>query len=315
MGLKPMNCPAHCLVYKHNTRSYRDLPIRVADFSTLHRNEVSGSLGGLTRLRQFHQDDAHIFCRQDQIESEISACLEFVRDVYGIFGFDEPEFRLSTRPEEYVGHSEDWDHAEDSLRKALDRANTSWILNPGDGAFYGPKIDVAVTDALKRRHQCATIQLDFQLPKRFELSYKTSSDVIKDERPVIIHRAVLGSLERFMALLIEHTAGRWPMWLSPRQFMVVPVSEESHGTYAFDVAEKLKRNGFAADCDRSSETLNKRIRNAQLNQYNYILVVGNDEIENGEVNVRTREGKVQGKKSLESVLNDAREECDNISRI
>ncbi len=189
MGLKPMNCPAHCLVYKHILRSYRDLPLRVADFSTLHRNEISGSLGGLTRLRQFHQDDAHIFCRQDQIESEISSCLEFVRGVYvcsyhslifrsleqhfnryGVFGFEEPEFRLSTRPEEYVGHSEDWDDAEDSLRKALDRADTSWTLNPGDGAFYGPKIDVAVTDALKRRHQCATIQLDFQLPKRFELS-------------------------------------------------------------------------------------------------------------------------------------------------
>ena len=228
---------------------------------------------------------------------------------YGIFGFEEPEFRLSTRPEEYVGHSEDWDDAEDSLRKALDRADPAWTLNPGDGAFYGPKIDVAVTDALKRRHQCATIQLDFQLPKRFELSYASGDG--KDERPVIIHRAVLGSLERFMALLIEQTAGRWPMWLSPRQFMVIPVSEESHGEYAERVARDLTREGFCANYDTTSETLNKRIRNAQLNQYNYILVVGNDEIENGEVNVRTRDGEVQGKRTLSSVIDEVRQDCES----
>ncbi len=447
-GLKPMNCPGHCLMFDHRVRSYRELPLRLADFGVLHRNEFSGALTGLTRVRRFQQDDAHIFCRPDQIREEVTAALEFMQAVYGVFGFTF-ELDLSTRPKKALGSLEVWARAEAMMQEALEAFGRPWKLNPGDGAFYGPKIDIKVFDALGRRHQCATIQLDFQLPIRFNLRYKgrnvaeeaaeeaqaaaeaeaggegsgsgagagagssgsgaggsaqagaqgaapggegSSSEAPKKaekldkaaqkaaakerglayaaaaaaeraaaaaagggggaegsssqgkaaereekaaaaaaaaeaaaaeaaaaapsasagatqasqmtamverarsgvdelppgfERPVIIHRAILGSVERFTAVLIEHTGGKWPFWLSPRQVAIVPVALK-YLDYARSVEAALHREGYFVDVDASHHTLNKKIREAQVEQYNFILVVGAEEEAAGSVNVRTR---------------------------
>ena len=281
-ALKPMNCPGHCLMFGHKDRSYRDLPIRFADFGVLHRNELSGTLGGLTRVRRFQQDDAHIFCRHDQIEDEIAGCLDFLKHVYSIFGF-EFSLVLSTRPEKYLGSLEQWEKAESQLSKALDEAGMPWQINPADGAFYGPKIDISIQDAHKRRHQCATIQLDFQLPLRFGLEYQTPEGT--PANPVIIHRAILGSLERQFAILTEHFSGDWPLWLSPRQIAIIPVSAANF-EYAEQLAQKLSSEGFYADADLSSLTLSKKVRNAELAPYKFILVVGAKETAEQLVNVR-----------------------------
>jgi threonyl-tRNA synthetase len=226
-ALKPMNCPGHCLIFKHRERSYRELPIHMADFGVLHRNEASGALTGLTRVRRFQQDDTHIFCTQDQITQEIAGLFDFLRAVYGKFGFTF-KLKLSTRPEGFLGDIETWNRAEAKLTEALDQFTAEgggeWELNPGDGAFYGPKIDITISDALKREFQCATIQLDFQLPERFNLKYRGPEGGDDLARPVMIHRAILGSLERFIAIVTEHFGGKWPFWLSPRQVMVVPVA-------------------------------------------------------------------------------------------
>ncbi|KAG1327092.1 Threonine--tRNA ligase, mitochondrial 1 [Cocos nucifera] len=224
-GLKPMNCPGHCLMFEHRVRSYRELPLRLADFGVLHRNELSGALTGLTRVRRFQQDDAHIFCRESQIKDEVKSVLEFISYTYRIFGFTF-ELELSTRPEKYLGDIETWDKAEAALTDALNEFGMPWQINEGDGAFYGPKIDIGVFDALKRKFQCATLQLDFQLPLRFKLSY-SAEDEKKMERPVMIHRAIFGSVERMFAILLEHYKGKWPFWLSPRQAIVCNVSEKS----------------------------------------------------------------------------------------
>lgn len=226
-ALKPMNCPSHCLMFAHRSRSYRELPIRLADFGVLHRNELHGALTGLTRVRRFQQDDAHIFCAPSQIEAEIKSCLEFMEHVYGIFGFDFT-LELSTRPEKFLGEIEFWNKAEDQLRDVLNSFGRPWKLNPGDGAFYGPKIDIHIRDALQRSHQCATIQLDFQLPIRFKLDYMSGSSADGTpelERPVIIHRAILGSVERMFGILTEHTAGKWPLWLSSRQVIIISIMQ------------------------------------------------------------------------------------------
>lgn len=288
-GLKPMNCPGHCLMFGHTLRSYRELPIRFADFGVLHRNEISGALTGLTRVRRFQQDDAHIFCRTDQIEQEVSGVLDFLKHAYGIFGFTFSLF-LSTRPKKFLGEIAMWDQAEKALANCLDQfcnaIGEKWQLNPEDGAFYGPKIDIQLTDALKRKHQCATIQLDFQLPIRFELQYKGSGDQF--ERPVIIHRAILGSVERMMAVLIEHTGGKWPYWLSPRQVVVIPIAE-TYFEYAEEVRKVIHDNNHFVDVDTSNKQLNKKVREAQLAQYNYILVVGEKEKNDRSVNVRLRD--------------------------
>eukprot|EP01132_Coremiostelium_polycephalum_P011285 gene11285-13820_t len=269
-AMKPMNCPGHCLMFGSRARSYRELPIRFADFGVLHRNELAGALTGLTRVRKFQQDDAHIFCTEDDIEKEINSCLEFMQHVYGIFGFDF-SLELSTRPENSLGEAAQWEVAENALRDALNKFGKPWKLNPGDGAFYGPKIDIHITDCLKRSHQCATIQLDFQLPIRFKLEYQgTSTEEVK--RPVIIHRAILGSVERMMAILIEHTGGKWPFWLSPRQAIVITVND-AYNEFAGKVHKKLNDAGYYADFDSSDKTLQKKIREAQLAQYNYILVI------------------------------------------
>lgn len=318
-GLKPMNCPAHCLMFDHSLHTYKELPIRFADFGVLHRHEASGALSGLTRVRRFQQDDAHIFCRKDQILQEVLDNLDFLSYVYGVFGF-EYELELSTRPANALGNEELWRTAEEQLASALNQFGKPWKLNPGDGAFYGPKIDIKVSDAMQRKHQCGTIQLDFNLPKRFNLQYKTESNaehtepLVKYEdfeekktkpgfeRPVIIHRAILGSIERIMAVLAEHYAGKWPFWLSPRQVAVLPVSEK-FADYAENVRNTLDLAGFYVETDLSSLTLKKKIRNAQLNQFNYICVVGQDEVSNHTVDVRDRDSNTSiGKYSLPAFI-------------
>lgn len=307
-ALKPMNCPGHCLMFAHRDRSYRELPIRFADFGVLHRNELSGALNGLTRVRRFQQDDAHIFCRNDQVEEEIRSCIGFLESVYNIFGFTFT-MRLSTRPEKFLGEIAVWDEAERQLTEALNASGHKWELNPQDGAFYGPKIDITIMDAHKRRHQCATIQLDFQLPIRFNLEYRTgaqaddgaeanasspasaSNEETVKARPVIIHRAILGTFERMFAILTEAFAGNWPFWLSPRQIAIIPVSHV-YDEYACKVQTALHDAGFHVDADCSDVTLNKKIRNAEIGHYTFILVVGGKEAETNTVNVRkaTAEG-------------------------
>jgi threonyl-tRNA synthetase len=307
-GLKPMNCPGHCVMFNAQEHSYRDLPIRYAEFSSLHRNEPSGSLTGLTRVRRFHQDDAHIFCRPDQISEEISTMLEMLKTAYQTFGFPKFELVLSTRPSNYLGEVQDWDRAEEGLRVALKESGMKWKLNEADGAFYGPKIDIRLVDSSGKRHQTATIQLDFQLPKRFDLQYDDPNAPSEKGRPVMIHRAILGSMERFLAILIEHTSGNWPFWLSPRQAIVIPVSTQSQEMveYAIKVSQALSLNQslensdtieskgrnnhyFHVDVDSSEETLSKRIRRAQVARYSFICVVGEEEMQNKTVNLRTRQ--------------------------
>ncbi|KAJ2825190.1 threonyl-tRNA synthetase, partial [Coemansia erecta] len=250
---------------------------------------ASGALSGLTRVRRFQQDDAHIFCRQDQVKDEIRGALDFLSDVYRTFGFTFA-LELSTRPDKFLGEVAVWDRAEKQLGEALDEFGAAWKLNPGDGAFYGPKIDITIRDALGRAFQCATIQLDFQLPERFQLQFRTGSvdEAGGFQRPVIIHRAILGSVERMMAILIENFAGKWPMWLSPRQVLVVPVTGVVY-EYAEQVKQQLHSAGFYADVDVGSDTLNKKIRNAEIAQYNFICVVGAQEMDEGSVNVRCRD--------------------------
>uniref|UniRef100_A0A672SD72 threonine--tRNA ligase n=1 Tax=Sinocyclocheilus grahami TaxID=75366 RepID=A0A672SD72_SINGR len=274
-ALKPMNCPGHCLMFDHRPRSWRELPLRLADFGVLHRNELSGALTGLTRVRRFQQDDAHIFCSMDQIESEIKGCLDFLRTVYDVFGFTF-KLNLSTRPEKFLGEPEVWDQAE--------------------------KIDIQIKDAIGRYHQCATIQLDFQLPIRFNLTFCKLLTL-----PVIIHRAILGSVERMIAILTENYGGKWPLWLSPRQVMVVPVGPTCD-EYAQKVQQEFHRGGLMTDVDLDPGcTLNKKIRNAQLAQYNFILVVGEKEKSSDTVNVRTRDNKVHGERSLTNCMERLKE--------
>ncbi|RVW47196.1 Threonine--tRNA ligase, mitochondrial 1 [Vitis vinifera] len=290
-GLKPMNCPGHCLMFEHRVRSYRELPLRLADFGVLHRNEASGALTGLTRVRRFQQDDAHIFCRESQIKDEVMGVLEFINYAYNIFGFTY-ELKLSTiimhllfkflasrvireaiddyprktgliacvntkRPEKYLGDLETWEKAEAALTEALNQSGKPWEIDEGDGAFYGPKIDISVSDALSRKFQCATLQLDFQLPSRFDLSY-SAEDEAKRERPVMIHRAILGSVERMFAILLEHYKGKWPFWLSPRQAIVCPVSEKSQ-PYALKVRDQIHQAGYYVDVDTTDRKIQKKV--------------------------------------------------------
>lgn len=304
-GLKPMNCPGHCLMFANRVRSYRELPLRMADFGVLHRNELSGALTGLTRVRRFQQDDAHIFCREDQIKDEVKAVLEFINYVYEIFGF-KYELELSTRPEKYLGEVETWNKAEQQLTEALNEFGKPWKINEGDGAFYGPKIDIGVFDALKRKFQCATLQLDFQLPIRFKLAY-SAEDEAKIERPVMIHRAILGSVERMLAILLEHYNGKWPLWLSPRQAIVCSVSSGSV-EYAKQVLATLHEAGFHVDIDASDRTIQKKVREAQLAQFNYILVVGAQEAETGNICVRVRDNADLATMSVDGFITRLREE-------
>jgi threonyl-tRNA synthetase len=419
-GLKPMNCPGHCMMFAMRPRSYKELPVRFADFGVLHRNELSGALTGLTRVRRFQQDDAHIFCRMDQIEDEIEGALGFLKDVYGVLGFSF-YLKLSTKPENALGSAEIWTLAEQRLANALNKfcnipariadpftpgkeivydgmpqtikqlkaamrkfekdpnaawkapSFSLWEVNPGDGAFYGPKIDIVVEDALRRRHQCATIQLDFNLPERFGLKYTLpaaeagaataqpekekekdpkkekhadpapaqappspavhhghphvpDANVIKvtelhidktldanQARPVMIHRAIFGSMERCIAILCEHYGGKWPLWMSPRQVVVIPVSH-IYNDYALKVKNHLHAEGFFADADVSAATLDRKIRNGEIAQYNFLLVVGQAEMDDESVNVRTRDNKQHGKKSLTDMSKWLNELVNSYSR-
>ncbi|GAB7361235.1 hypothetical protein MBLNU230_g1296t1 [Neophaeotheca triangularis] len=343
-ALKPMNCPGHCLLFGHRERSYRELPMRIADFGILHRNEASGALTGLTRVRRFVQDDTHIFCMQEQVGEEIEGLFDFLQAVYGLFGFSF-KMKLSTMPENHLGDAATWERAEAQLSTALDKfkeqTGTAWELNPGDGAFYGPKIDITISDALRREFQCATIQLDFQLPQQFNLEYRTdekaeqrpagtaedqpkaadgeapqegeklpirsappaqpdSSAVKKEEghyrreltpgcaRPVMIHRAIYGSFERFIAILTEHFAGKWPFWLSPRQILIVPVMPAAND-YVLELQKTFREKRMHVDVDITGNTMQKKIRTGQLAQYNFIFVVGAQERENRSVNIRNRD--------------------------
>ncbi|KAI3763563.1 hypothetical protein L2E82_13497 [Cichorium intybus] len=306
-GLKPMNCPGHCLIFDNRVRSYRELPLRIADFGVLHRNEASGALTGLTRVRRFQQDDAHIFCRESQIKDEVKSVLEFINYAYDIFGFTF-ELKLSTRPEKYLGDLETWDKAEAALAEALNEFGKPWQINEADGAFYGPKIDISVSDAMKRKFQCATLQLDFQLPQRFNLSY-SAEDENKRERPVMIHRAILGSVERMFAILLEHYKGKWPFWLSPRQAIVCPVSDKSQA-YGQQVRDKIDEAGYYVDIDTSDRTIQKKVREAQLAQYNYILVVGEEEVNTGKVSVRVRDKQEHSVKTIPDLLQHFKEEVE-----
>lgn len=285
-GLKPMNCPGHCLLFKSQRRSYKDLPIRYADFSPLHRNELSGALSGLTRLRRFHQDDGHIFCRHEHIKREISRTLDFVQLVYQTLNLGDYKLRLGTRPEQFIGTIDDWDTAETRLRSALEESGRLYSINHGDGAFYGPKIDILLTDADGKDHQTATIQLDFQLPKRFELEYDAPGSS-KNETPVLIHRAILGSLERFMALLMESYNGKWPFWMSPRQLIVLTVGENVNvrkrgedmarqlaSPDARPGAQTLKARSFMVDCNNGDQSVGRKILDARRKDYNFYAVVG-----------------------------------------
>lgn len=269
--------------------------MRLADFGVLHRAEASGSLGGLTRLWRFQQDDAHIFCAPNQLEAEIRDCLDFLRSVYAVLGFSF-HLALSTRPSGFLGEPHLWDQAEQVLQQALEEFGEPWDLNPGDGAFYGPKIDVHLHDALGRPHQCGTIQLDFQLPLRFNLQYKGQLGAL--EHPVLIHRAVLGSVERMLGVLAESCGGKWPLWLSPLQVVVIPVGAEQE-EYARQVQQCLQAAGLVSDLDADSGlTLSRRVRRAQLAYYNFQFVVGQREQNRRTVNVRTRENRQLGERGL-----------------
>jgi len=285
MGIKPMNCPAHMLIFRNDIRSYRDLPLRLAETTTLYRNEKSGTLLGLTRVRSLSQDDTHIFLRPDQIMDEISVLLEKIKNIYKIFNLNIDEIHLSTRPESFLGEKSVWDEAENNLKTALEKAGLEYKINEGDGAFYGPKIDVKVKDAIGRQWQLATIQLDFQLPQRFELSY-TDSDGSK-KTPVVIHRALLGSLERFMGVIIEHYAGAFPVWLSPVQVKLISVAE-THIPACQKLAAEFKAAGIRVEIDDANETVGNKIRKAVNEKVPYMLVIGDKEVDSPTLAVRDR---------------------------
>ncbi|WUR03194.1 threonine-tRNA ligase (TARS1) [Vairimorpha necatrix] len=278
MAMKPMNCPGHCLMFKNFDHSFRDLPIRYADFGVLHRNELSGALTGLTRVRRFQQDDAHIFCTKEQVKNEIIGCLDFLKFIYEIFNFKFSLF-LSTRPEKFIGEIEEWNQAEKSLEEAIKACNFDYQINEGDGAFYGPKIDIILQDALGRKIQCGTIQLDFQLPQRFKLKYR--SDEGNQKTPVIIHRAILGSVERFIAILLESYGKNLPFWINPRQVGIVSLADEK---YTEKVREKFK--DFKCEILRDNNTLNKNLRILIKKGYSFVCVIGKKEAENESINVR-----------------------------
>lgn len=295
-ALRPMNCPGCCLVYGSERHSYRDLPLRLAEFGRVTRNEREGVLHGLLRVRAFTQDDAHVYCTIDQVESEVAEICEAIDELYARFGFDDVQVELSTRPDKSLGSDELWEQAESMLKSALDAQGREYTINPGDGAFYGPKIDFHVTDALGRSWQLGTCQLDFQMPERFGLTYTDSRD--EQEQPVMIHRALLGSMERFAGILIEHFAGRFPAWLAPVQARIVPVSDKHLG-YARQVADDLKAEGGRVSVEERSESVGKKIRAAELGRFPFMLVVGDREMEAGEVSVRSHEDGELGAMSVE----------------
>jgi threonyl-tRNA synthetase len=298
-GVKPMNCPSHAVMYRSDKRSYRDLPIRFADFGRLHRAERSGTLHGLTRVRAMSQDDAHIFCTEGQIADEIDRNLRMVREVYETLGFGTIELKLGTMPEKHLGSEQDWHQREEVLAGAMRRHGFEFEINPGEGAFYGPKIEIYVPDALKRKWQVATIQLDFNMPERFELKYTTSAGT--EARPVMIHRAVLGTLERFIGVLLEHTGGVLPFWLAPEQVRVLSLSEKVEG-YAGEIAQVISAAGFRASADLRNEKLGFKVREAELARIPYMAVVGEREAASRGVSLRRLRGEKSQSMTVDELL-------------
>ncbi len=297
-AMKPMNCPGHMLIFKNSLHSYRDLPIRMAEFGQVHRHEFSGALNGLLRVRTFCQDDAHIFVRQDQIQSEIQQVIHLIDEVYQTFGFDY-SVELSTRPEHSLGSDEMWKDSEDALRAVLEDLAINYQLNEGDGAFYGPKIDFHIKDALGRSHQCGTIQLDFQMPEKFDLTYVDENN--KKVRPVVIHRAIFGSIDRFFGILIEHFAGAFPIWLAPVQVQIIPVSSVN-SDYALHVQSMLRDAGIRVDINERNEKLGYKIRETQLQKVPYTLVLGENEVNDGTVNSRKFGSQTPESLSIENFI-------------
>ncbi|MDQ0274861.1 threonyl-tRNA synthetase [Peptoniphilus koenoeneniae] len=306
-AVKPMNCPGSILVYEENTHSYRDLPIRLSEFGQVHRHELSGALHGLFRVRTFTQDDAHVYCLPSQVKDEVFKMIDLADLLYSTFGF-KYKIELSTRPDDFMGKIEDWNIAEKNLKDALEEKGLKYEINEGDGAFYGPKIDFHLEDAIGRTWQCGTIQLDFQMPQNFELSYINENG--EKARPVMLHRALLGSIERFMGILIEHFAGKFPLWLSPVQIQIIPVSEKFY-EYAEDLRKKFKEKGFRVEIDERAEKVGYKIRQAQLKKINYMLVVGEQEMESGLLSVRKRNGQEIKDVKFDDFVRDLQEEVDS----
>lgn len=303
-AIKPMNCPGCMLYYKSHSHSYRDLPLRVAEFGHVHRHEASGALSGLFRVRSFTQDDAHIFMLPEQIKAEILGALGLVRTVYSTFGLDY-RFELSTRPEKSIGSDLEWERATEGLKGALDEWGMPYKINEGDGAFYGPKIDIHIRDAIGRSWQCGTIQLDMSLPEKFDLCFRDADG--EEKRPVMIHRAIFGSIERFFGILIEHFVGKFPLWLSPEPIRILIVADR-HLPYAEAAKEEFRKGGFRATIDHTSESVGKKVRAAQLDQVNYILTVGDREVEENTLSLRTRDNVVHGAITIADLIEKLEEE-------
>ncbi|AZR81705.1 threonine--tRNA ligase [Thiomicrospira sp. S5] len=313
-AVKPMNCPGHIQVYNHNLSSYRDLPIRLAEFGLVHRNEPSGTLHGLMRVRSFTQDDAHIFCTPEQIKEEVQACIDLVFTTYADFGFDNIQVKFSTRPEQRVGSDDVWDAAEEALEQTLKDAGLEYALQPGEGAFYGPKIEFQLKDCIGRVWQCGTIQLDFSMTQAERLNAVYIGADNEKHHPVMIHRAILGSLERFVGILVEHYEGKFPTWLAPVQMVMASIAEV-HNDYVGDFAKKLKKHGFRVETDLRNEKVGFKIREHTLQRVPYILVVGDQEMENGTVNVRARGGENLGSFSFEELLNLLVDDISHLGRV
>jgi threonyl-tRNA synthetase len=303
--LKPMNCPFHLQIYKSNLRSYRDLPIRYAELGTVYRYERSGVLHGLLRVRGFTQDDAHIFCTEDQIEEEILSVLDFTLFILNTFGFREYDVYLSTRPEKYVGTTENWERSTEALKRALEVKGLAYSIDPGEGVFYGPKIDIKVKDSLRRAWQCSTIQVDFNNPERFDVSYRGADG--KEHRPIMIHRALMGSLERFFGILIEHYAGLFPVWLAPVQVAVLTIAER-HSEHAAKAAQMFKAAGIRTELNLENEKIGHKIRGATIRKIPYLVIIGDKEITGGTLSVRRQNGEDLGSMTNESLLALIRED-------
>ena len=306
--LKPMNCPGHILIYKAKLHSWRDLPLRLFELGTVYRYEKSGVLHGLLRVRGFTQDDAHIFCRKDDLYSEIEGVLDFVQEAMKKFGFEDFDAELSTRPQDFIGEREDWDASEEILEEVLKKKGFNYRINEGDGAFYGPKIDIKLKDALNREWQCATVQLDYNIPKRFDLTYRDADG--KDTRVIMIHRVILGSLERFIATLIEHYGGRFPLWLSPVQVAVLSITEEVKD-YAMEVASALEKEGLRIETDFRDETLQKKIRDKELLKIPYMVIVGKKEKDQAKLSIRERGMKNLGSMGMDEFIDKLKKEVES----
>jgi len=311
-AVKPMNCPGHIQIFNQGLRSYRDLPLRMAEFGSCHRNEASGTLHGLMRLRNFVQDDAHIFCTEEQLQPEVAAFIDLLFRVYADFGFQEVIIKLSTRPEQRVGSDEVWDRAEQALAVALDGKGLEWKLQPGEGAFYGPKIEFSLRDSIGRVWQCGTIQVDFSMPDRLGAEYVAEDGSRKV--PVMLHRAILGSMERFIGILIEEHAGKLPAWLAPVQAVALNITD-GQADYAQEVVKVLRKQGFRAECDLRNEKIGLKIREHTLQRVPYLLVLGGRELENRTVAVRTRNGADLGAMPLEAFAEKLREEVASHGRV